>query len=52
LPRFASIAPLKRLTFDHLLCPAILADSYAIDDWNMRISEQDLAQRVADEGGN
>src|ERR1043166_6534399 len=23
LPRFASIAPLKRLTFDHLLCPAI-----------------------------
>jgi len=24
LPRFASIAPLKRLTFDHLLCPAIL----------------------------
>src|ERR1700726_4968471 len=22
-PRFASIAPLKRLTFDHLLCPAI-----------------------------
>jgi len=21
LPRFASIAPLKRLTFDHLLCP-------------------------------
>jgi hypothetical protein len=23
-PRFASNAPLKRLTFDHLLCPAIL----------------------------
>src|SRR5258708_22602067 len=23
LPRFASIAPLKRLTFDHLLCPDI-----------------------------
>src|SRR6202030_3835973 len=23
LPRLASIAPLKRLTFDHLLCPAI-----------------------------
>src|SRR5882724_9513668 len=23
LPRFASIAPLKRLTFDHLLCPAM-----------------------------
>src|SRR5262245_54827619 len=23
LPRFSSIAPLKRLTFDHLLCPAI-----------------------------
>src|SRR5205823_14530972 len=23
-PRFASIAPFKRLTFDHLLCPAIL----------------------------
>src|ERR1700726_4185303 len=22
-PRLASIAPLKRLTFDHLLCPAI-----------------------------
>src|SRR5205823_7671952 len=28
LPRFASIAPLKRLTFDHLLCPAIDARSY------------------------
>src|SRR5437660_12515295 len=28
LPRFASIAPLKRLTFDHLLCPAINARSY------------------------
>src|SRR5437899_4581261 len=27
LPRFASIAPLNRLTFDHLLCPAIRADS-------------------------
>src|SRR5437899_2580158 len=27
LPRFASIAPLNRLTFDHLLCPAIHADS-------------------------
>jgi len=26
LPRFASIAPLKRLTFDHLLCPAMDAD--------------------------
>src|SRR5437588_9412369 len=26
LPRFASIAPLNRLTFDHLLCPAIRAD--------------------------
>src|SRR5438094_5543724 len=23
LPRLASIAPLNRLTFDHLLCPAI-----------------------------
>src|ERR1044072_9685992 len=30
LPRFASIAPLKRLTFDHLLCPAIRADSYQL----------------------
>src|SRR6266496_6397273 len=28
LPRFASIAPLKRLTFDHLLCPAMDADIY------------------------
>jgi hypothetical protein len=27
LPRFASIAPLNRLTFDHLLCPDIRADS-------------------------
>ena len=27
LPRLASMAPLKRLTFDHLLCPAIRADS-------------------------
>src|SRR5438477_12909515 len=26
LPRLASIAPLNRLTFDHLLCPAIHAD--------------------------
>src|SRR4029450_13784438 len=26
LPRFASIAPLNRLTFDHLLCPAIDGD--------------------------
>src|SRR5438477_12832352 len=26
LPRFASITPLNRLTFDHLLCPAIRAD--------------------------
>src|SRR5262249_7589690 len=26
LPRLASIAPLKRLTFDHLLCPAIGAE--------------------------
>src|SRR4029077_202916 len=27
-PRLASIAPLKRLTFDHLLCPAIGMRSY------------------------
>src|SRR6516164_11335628 len=27
-PRFASIAPLKRLTFDHLLCPDINVRSY------------------------
>src|SRR5213593_3039009 len=26
LPRFASIAPLNRLTFDHLLCPDIRGD--------------------------
>jgi hypothetical protein len=26
LPRFASIAPLKRFTSDHLLCPAMAAD--------------------------
>src|SRR5437879_2787523 len=28
LPRLASIAPLKRLTFDHLLCPAIGAELF------------------------
>src|ERR1043166_1304511 len=28
LPRLASIAPLKRLNFDHLLCPAIGVRSY------------------------
>src|SRR5216683_4531417 len=28
LPRFASIAPLNRLTFDHLLCPAIGVRSF------------------------
>ena len=32
LPRFASIAPLKRLTFDHLLCPAMDGDCYATAD--------------------
>src|SRR5207253_5594776 len=30
LPRFASIAPLKRLTFDHLLCPDMNARSYIL----------------------
>jgi hypothetical protein len=30
LPRFASIAPLKRLTFDHLLRPAISVRSYKL----------------------
>src|SRR5437868_1716258 len=29
-PRFASIAPLKRLTLDHLLCPAILLRSSSL----------------------
>src|SRR6266576_5653100 len=28
LPRLASIAPLKRLTFDHLLCPDIGAELF------------------------
>jgi hypothetical protein len=32
LPRFASIAPLNRLTFDHLLCPAMDGDCYATAD--------------------
>jgi len=50
LPRFASIAPLNRLTFDHLLCPAMDGDCYATADWNLRISEQRLAKSVADEG--
>jgi hypothetical protein len=36
LPRFASIAPLKRLTFDHLLCPAIGVRSYL----NLKTCEQ------------
>src|SRR6478752_8446630 len=36
LPRFASIAPLKRLTFDHLLCPAIGVRSYL----NLKTYEQ------------
>src|SRR2546423_14576738 len=31
LPRFASIAPLKRLTFDHLLCPAIMRGVIFLD---------------------
>src|SRR5205809_5771282 len=36
LPRFTSIAPLKRLTFDHLLCPAIGVRSYL----NLKTCEQ------------
>src|SRR6266480_6756038 len=36
LPRLASIAPLKRLTFDHLLCPAIRVRSYL----NLKTCEQ------------
>src|ERR1700730_5138252 len=36
LPRLASIAPLKRLTFDHLLCPAIGVRSYL----NLKTCEQ------------
>jgi hypothetical protein len=34
LPRFASIAPLKRLTFDHLLCPDMVqsAELYFLDE--------------------
>src|SRR5947209_710598 len=31
-PRFASIAPLKRLTFDHLLCPDIPGDIFQNTD--------------------
>src|SRR4029434_8667588 len=36
LPRLASIAPLKRLTFDHLLCPAMGVRSYL----NLKTYEQ------------
>src|SRR6476620_9484877 len=48
LPRLASIAPLKRLTFDHLLCPAIGVRSYFQPE-NLRVvftsRENDLRGR-------
>src|SRR6266550_9157590 len=47
LPRFASIAPLNRLTFDHLLCPAIRAELFfdlRVALLNAVILEQRLAR--------
>src|SRR6187551_3751256 len=49
LPRLASIAPLKRLTFDHLLCPAIGVRSYLnLKTW----SRVHLARKMTCEGRN
>src|SRR6476646_8164212 len=49
LPRFASVAPLKRLTFDHLLCPAIGVRSYL----NLKLtSSVRLAREMTCEGRN
>src|SRR6476661_11031730 len=49
LPRLASIAPLKRLTFDHLLCPAIGVRSYL----NLKLtSSVRLAREMTCEGRN
>ena len=49
LPRLASIAPLKRLTFDHLLCPAIGVRSYL----NLKLtSSVHLAREMTCEGRN
>src|SRR5262249_45806064 len=49
LPRLASIAPLKRLTFDHLLCPAIGLRSYL----NLKLaSSVHLAREMTCEGRN
>src|SRR4029077_10533280 len=49
LPRLASIAPLKRLTFDHLLCPAIGVRSYL----NLKLATGvHLAREMTCEGRN
>src|SRR6476661_4801561 len=49
LPRLTSIAPLKRLTFDHLLCPAIGVRSYL----NVKLATSvHLARETACEGRN
>src|SRR6266403_1967041 len=49
LPRLASIAPLKRLTFDHLLCPAIGVRSYL----NLKLATSvHLAREMTCEGRN
>src|SRR5215471_7917849 len=49
LPRLASIAPLKRLTFDHLLCPAIGVRSYL----NLKLATSvRLAREMTCEGRN
>jgi hypothetical protein len=49
LPRLASIAPLKRLTFDHLLCPAIRVRSYL----NLKLATSvHLAREMTCEGRN
>src|SRR6185503_8164209 len=46
LPRLASSAPLKRLTFDHLLCPAIGVRSYFQPE-NLRVVFTSREKRLA-----
>src|SRR5947209_18347388 len=52
LPRLTSIAPLNRLTFDHLLCPDIRADCVQLLIEICEFSEQHLAEKMASEKGN
>jgi hypothetical protein len=52
LPRFASIAPLKRLTFDHLLCPAIHADFVQLLIETCEFPNNTSPRECAGEGGN